>query len=332
MNNLHPHWHSTDDDEAEAETQSIPVRITHASKDPEELMTVSRKPAAFFGMLIVAALGVTFFHESQNIVGQLPSQPPIIHITDDGLQPEEITVEQGVLLEWINEQEAPQILESDTLCNAIDECLYTDIAFPGDHVVFAIPADVPTGTYQYASITDPTLRGQITIIGQTLPLAPADTEEIETDTIVEENFMPEEVVPIPEVKQEPTYELPEEVLPVIEEEPEVTAITELETINTAPPLFAPLVPEIEDVELTPASVVSPSAQALPMNPNTVGIQQIRGPVTTASVGETQHSGAPPITGYKPFKQPDTGIGTWTLLMFSAIGVALVARRAKQHSL
>ena len=65
---IHPNWHTTDDEEV------VPVRVVQREEKkemPTQTMTVSRRPAAIFGILLVVGMTTFFYHGVQNLTGQI---------------------------------------------------------------------------------------------------------------------------------------------------------------------------------------------------------------------------------------------------------------------
>jgi plastocyanin len=162
MNPLHQDWHDTGKDE-----QVVPVRSAKESSSNETCLAggipVSRKPAAILGMLIVSSLAFTYYHESSQVTGQVANTSQTVLISEDGLDPLSVSVQQGQTITWINKQSIPHILQSEDLCNANGDCLYTPTVFPGEQINFEITNEIIPGTYTYVSVTSETVAGEIVV-------------------------------------------------------------------------------------------------------------------------------------------------------------------------
>ncbi|MFH0770558.1 MAG: hypothetical protein V1926_04230 [Candidatus Peregrinibacteria bacterium] len=102
--------------------------------------------------------------------------------------------------------------------------------------------------------------------------------------------------------------------------------------SSAAAALSPAVPEPVTRE-APATVVG-NLGGIPTNPNTVAAQ--RGAIGTSqasgqSSAAALHAGAPqaPITGYKPFKQPQTGPGMWVIVVIGTVTLAGMIRRMQR---
>lgn len=173
MSSLHPDWQQTEVDE---------VPITIRPSTPKEPETVSRKPAAIAGILLVIATGTVFFGGIQELTGQIATpSTQTIRITNAGVEPSRIEVRVGTTLTWINEKENEQIITSNTLCNERGFCLRTKLLSPGDGDSFTITQDITAGSYAFSSETDPLVAGVIVV---------TDTTEVfhDLDTIVAQSL------------------------------------------------------------------------------------------------------------------------------------------------
>lgn len=148
---LHPHWESTD---------SLPA---HPTRIPVTPTFCSRRPAALVGIGLTVLLGTAlFFRELSLIQGQLTDPPVTIRITPTGLVPSAVTLPPGGTIEWVNEQEKPHILSSESLLTP-DGPLYTTAIFPGERQRVAILGTHTPGDFPYVSLTDAGLSGTVTI-------------------------------------------------------------------------------------------------------------------------------------------------------------------------
>ncbi|MAE68268.1 hypothetical protein CL635_00445 [bacterium] len=199
MNNIHPDWQSEDD---------VPVPVTVKQSTNAEGIQISRRPAALVGMLIVIGVGFGFFRGTEGLIGQLAdSNVQTIRITSEGFQPALLEVEHGQTITWINEQDVPHILESDTLCSDTGFCLLTSTLFNGDSDNFTITPDMQPGSYQYSSSIEEGLVGEIVIITETVDDFTDITnilsddffgEPVGTTTEPPEGFDPQDFAPQPQ--------------------------------------------------------------------------------------------------------------------------------------
>lgn len=166
MSNLHPQWQTTDEGDTiipvRAAGSKLPAREESLGGQTMKTTTVSRRPAAVFGILVVVGMATLFYQGVDRLTGQLAATVDI-RIAESGFEPQEIAVARGQQLQWVNERSVPQYIISDTLCRPSGECLNTPTMFQGDTTSYLVPEDIPDGTYSYFSPTDPNLTGTITI-------------------------------------------------------------------------------------------------------------------------------------------------------------------------
>ncbi|MCF7844514.1 MAG: hypothetical protein K9M03_01650 [Kiritimatiellales bacterium] len=296
MSSLHPDWHETNQEE-----QVVPV---HGAKDDRNLpegIPVSRKPAAILGMLIVSSLAFTYYHSSSSIKGQVTDSAPIIHIKEDGIDPQSITVQQGQTVTWINEQAIPHIIESTDLCNADGACLYTPTVFPGEQVDFEISVEIAAGTYSYSSVTSEDVTGEIIVTATRSTPEPQDAQDPSPGDLTD-ILPPPPVAPTPPDSNEP----PENNIPSNQ------------------------LSDIPETATTPPSPPNPQNTNIPTNPN---VGKYNTPDTNIA-GTTNHNGAPPTINsvHKPLQQPQTGASSWIVFILSIAGLTWVTRRAFSYNL
>ncbi len=169
MHDIDPTW------QAEDETP-VPVTVKNTVPQEQRLVQtprkeISRRPAALVGVLLVIGIGCfVFFRGVSNLTGQLSEDTtqPVVHITADGLQPQELNVEHGQTITWINDTNKPEIIVSQTLCADTGYCLSSKSLFEGDSDTFSITPDMQAGIYDYTSATNPALTGKIIIVTNTV--------------------------------------------------------------------------------------------------------------------------------------------------------------------
>ncbi|HCI03476.1 TPA: hypothetical protein DE059_00965 [Candidatus Peribacteria bacterium] len=265
--------------------QPVPVRSVSQESTPSRASTsvISRKPAAIMGIVLVSAFSLTYFHSASSLTWQVADGSPIVVITEKGMKPKLLNAALGDNIKWTNEDTTPHILTSDTLCNDNRECLSTPTIFPGDEATFVIPMDITPGIYAYHSVIDSDVKGEINISAA----AAITTEGVNTEPIR----------PIVEQKREikdPAPAFPSD-FGFVPNKPK----------NIAPP---------PTFETTP--VIS---GGIPTNPNSG--KSFAMP-TTSAVQPNAHTGAPPVvTGHRPISQPQTGAGTWVVVVMFVLSVA-----------
>lgn len=337
MNDLHPHWESTDGCDYDPtvpspekpEKKSVPIAVA----------STSRRPAAFVGILFVVGFVFLFFFEGvERITAQLSSGTEIL-ITSVGLEPLNATVNAGEIITWRNDQDMPHIIQSDELCQLDGTCLFTATMFRGDTTQYELTADILPGTYTYYSATDPDMSGTIDVVGEAVALPPAVEPVAPVIEEEPEILLPPtavEPVNVSDVTDEEQDES-EEALLAFEEEPTAA----IESVPPPPPpsrasaawhgresadLRVPLSDEPEQQDFKPAA---PPAN-IPVNPYTVESGRVHPFGATGGVPvETLH-GAPPAYGYATGpadRQPETGAGmNWLVSILSLIGFYALMRR------
>ena len=189
MTDIHPHWHSTQD---EREVPGIgPAKIV-VNAEATVLATTktrsaSRLPAAIVGIIVVLGVGTALLQGTSILRGQsspdsnaghaampVNSGAVVIHVTSGGLVPPRAIVMRGGQIIWQNDQNVPQVFRSSTLKDGSGHLLYTSPIFSGEHFIFAIPETAEETEYPYNSITSAQFAGSIVI---TASLKPATNAE-----------------------------------------------------------------------------------------------------------------------------------------------------------
>lgn len=315
---LHPEWDSSEHSSGDGERIAIDIE-SEATPDilqATEEKTISRKPAAVVGMLIVAAVFFVSIQGLDSLTGSVGSESATIRIGSAGFIPSSIEVSQGTTIEWTNEAEAPHILESETLCDAEGACLYTPMILQGETVSFDVLSNIPPGTYTYNSAILPDIVGEIIVQGNEVePIT--DTMEASHNTPATNNETQDVTEPSAE---DSLTEATNEVETEVEPEPEAHGIESLFPNASNTPEPASTVTPAP----TPSRSPSLTSQAIPTNPNVVGTVHnaapaaIRAPATNP---QSLHNGAP-----RPMRQPETGAGVWAVLAMSLCGFWLVTKR------
>ena len=181
MTDLHPHWHSTGDDDSVTRSPSAaPKAGVRVSVKP-----AARLPGAIMGIVTFAIIGFTLAGGWEPITAQLgggsssasPTAagssaaaapkvqlPPVeIHISPTGFQPASVTVKPGQMITWVNDQSIPHILTSQTLRNGSGIFLNTPAIFPGGRESFTVGEKETDREHIVVSATDQTLRGTVIV-------------------------------------------------------------------------------------------------------------------------------------------------------------------------
>lgn len=138
MTDIHPHWQ-------EEEETPVAVRVKTHENEPK---TLSRRPAAIFGMIAVLVIGFFLFEGTNVLRGQVASGPTVL-IAEGIILPESIEVEHGQTITFINDREALVTISSSTLCSDTGFCLETRPLERGEAATFSITPDMQSGTYEY---------------------------------------------------------------------------------------------------------------------------------------------------------------------------------------
>ncbi|MDA1208449.1 MAG: hypothetical protein O2904_00255 [bacterium] len=302
---IHPDWQNTD-----AETEEVPVHDVNAPA-PTEMHTISRRPAAIAGILLVVGSASLFMHGVDTLTGQL-TEPISVILADTGIDPVEITVPAGEEVRWTNQQEIPQYLISDTLCSpSADECMSTSTMFEGDEISYTIPADVPAGSYEYFSPTDPSLTGTIIVTkGSSKTVTPAKNGDTPAAGTTEPSPVDSVASALTSAQQRLLDSIQKQLQ--IEKDTNKTKTIHRNTDTSIPTANAPI-------------------NGIAQNPYTIGgIANV--PIANAGNGQgfvppTQER--PQTFGnnqiQKPYRQADTGAEVWAVLVLAIAGLWLVTR-------
>lgn len=157
MTPLHPHWQSTEDEQ--------PVRVRDASQPKR--VGISRLPAAIVGIALILGAAVYSFGGLETILGQVTPQTAdvTVRLTPDGADPVELDIRPGQVIRWINDDQIPHILTSETLPSGTNEPFASSAIFPQSDFFYTVPANAVSGTHEYVSETAGDIGGEITIIG-----------------------------------------------------------------------------------------------------------------------------------------------------------------------
>lgn len=315
-------WHITED---EAE---VPVRIVSQTSEKNTVRPVSRKPAAIVGIVLATAIGALFTFDKSDFefMGQVTPEQTI-RITNSGLEPQLVTVEPGETITWINEQQIPHYLVSDTLCSSGDtNCMSTETAFQGQEITYTIPTNIAAGAYTYFSPTDTNIIGTISITGasgtpQATPTPDTNVCYSPSDCATPKfcSSLQDGIVPGTCIESQPVVQTtPTSSDTTSDSNPTVADSTTTETISDP----VPTNPLLEAIQRQLALDQGATNQNTTGN-NTVGTNAplaIPGLPQNPYTVSNPDTGPPPIVGgvqasttvQMPFSQPQTGLGSWMI--------------------
>lgn len=169
MHTDYPLWETTKDD------QVVPIRVVGSA--PMRTPATKRSPAALFGITIMVFAGFMMFGGIRIFSAQVVENEIKIVISDDGMDPIEITVKPGQHIRWINNGSIPHVLESSSLKDEKGKAMETTAIFPGSEITYELPASTLDGIYEYVSKTSKKINGRITVqsIGSTTTTSIATT-------------------------------------------------------------------------------------------------------------------------------------------------------------
>ncbi|NOS68228.1 MAG: hypothetical protein HOO67_07800 [Candidatus Peribacteraceae bacterium] len=184
---LHPHWHSTPDDDGAVHPSdgACPAELAESERSGVHISVqpASRLPAAIAGIAIFTLVGVTLAGGWQAVSQALLSAqvggpgssaspavapellaPVLIHIgAGGGFEPASVTVKPGQEIIWINDQSIPHILTSQTLRDGSGAYLNTPAIFPSSQISFIVGPKEIDRTHAVTSTTDQTLAGTVIV-------------------------------------------------------------------------------------------------------------------------------------------------------------------------
>lgn len=181
MTDLHPHWHSTGDDEGVIRPSAPePEPVSESGGVHINIQPASRLPAAIAGIAIFTVLGITLAGGWRAVSDTFTAQvggsgsstsssagaltPVEIHISgSSGFQPESVTVRPGQQIIWINDQSIPHILTSQTLRDGSGAYVNTPAIFPGARITFTVGPRETNRQHIVTSTTDQTLVGTVIV-------------------------------------------------------------------------------------------------------------------------------------------------------------------------
>ena len=137
-----------EDAHATSASEESGIRIPVRSK-----VTVSRIPAALFGMLAVLLAGVLYIRVLPDLRGEvlIPNLNgyALVHLTDNGVSPVTVHVYPGQTVTWQNDRTIPESITSDELKDGSGNVLHTAMIEPGETQSIVIAATQAIGMYAY---------------------------------------------------------------------------------------------------------------------------------------------------------------------------------------
>ena len=318
---LHPAWLS----EPGAEPVAVRVRETAAQQTAPARVTVSRRPAAAAGILVVMGLLASVYGTQDLFPGQLsaPSSTTTdaalsIRITETGFDPKTLSVRPGDTVTWINNAAIPYILTSADI-ETVDGPLDTSPIFPESSLAVTIAKGAKTGKFTYISQTS-TDTGELMIDAAA---APASAPSPATNAVVS-SAAP---APVSSVTAPPVAAVSSapRVSPSSQPRPSPQPMPARSEAAKAPPQNIPVIP-------------TTAVGAIPRNPYAINKPSYVDPVqptsSKASVASSSkgHGGAPSkpvasVTDHKPTSQPGSGPENWIVAIVSVLSLCALGMQA-----
>lgn len=331
---LSPAWLSTNDEENRSGASALPgpnlAEPTAVVRVPVSSHRVSRAPAAVVGILVSVGMGFSLLNGMDGMKAQIPGiaakklESTIeIRITDEGMSPRIVDAAPGQKIVWINEQNIPHILESETLLGENGSLLYTPAIFPGGSQEFWVSPLQEPGRHSYLSTTSMDIFGEINVtdanaaadpaqsstdtLSRTLSAPVADSDALATTDQALTNEWPQDSA-ISDASYDMDQTTEESTSRIIESDENPDTIDSSDPLAPNPRPLGSLLNGGEE---------SLNQDALiPYNPYTVGSDN----TYVSDTAGTLHGGAP-IKGHKPIRQPSTGPGLWIV---SVLSIGLLA--------
>ena len=313
---LHPAWLS----EPGAEPVAIRVRETAAQQAAPVRVTVSRRPAAVAGILVVIGMLASVYGTTDLFSGQLsmPLAAPAdaalsIRITETGFEPKSLKVRPGDTVTWINNATIPFILASPDI-ETVDGPLDTSPIFPESSLAVTIAKGAKTGTFAYISQTS-TDTGEL-VIDATAPAASAPSAPAQ-------NTVVSSVPPAP-------VSAPAAPVAAASSAPRPMSSSEQRS-SVRPVSSAPAKAPAQNIPVIPTTAVG----AIPRNPYAINKPSYVDPVQPASSAvssKATHAGAPSknvasVTDHKPVSQPGSGPENWIVAIVSIVSLCALGMQA-----
>lgn len=317
---LHPSWLS----EPGAEPVAVRVRETSAQQTAPARVTVSRRPAAVAGILVVMGVLASVYGTKDLFPGQLTipltgtaDAALTIRITETGFEPKTLSVRPGDTVTWVNNASIPHILTSQDI-ETVDGPLDTSPIFPESSLAVTVAKGAKTGTFTYISQTSPHT-GELVIDATAAASSVASTPV--------QNAAGSSAAPVPASSLAPP-------VAAVSSAPKAAASSKPKPASK-PASSAPAKEAIRDIPVIPTTAVG----AIPRNPYAINKPTYVDPVQPASVAsssaatsKTTHAGAPQkpvasVTNHKPVSQPGSGPENWIVAIVSALSLCTLAAQA-----
>lgn len=305
---LHPSWQN------EPGAEPVPVRIRPSQEEQPRRVTVSRRPAAVAGILVVLGVMASVYGTHDLFPGQAVGTTPVttgitVRITETGFEPAKVSVRPGDTVTWINQSTIPHILTSESV-ETVDGPLDTSPIFPESSVAVTIAKTAKTGTFTYISQTS-VLTGQLEVNTAT-PTSVVSSVVVSSASSV--NNIPVSVA----ASSVPAQVAVSSVRSVVRSTPSSRA-----PVSSRTP--TPVVPVI------PTTAIG----AIPRNPYAINKPDYVDPVQPVSSASskkssTAHAGAPvkaSVTDHKPKTQPGSGPENWIVAFGALVALTALATQA-----
>lgn len=193
---IHPDWHDTEEPQSNVRT-SVRVEIAAEGRSAlkRDRRVASRLPAAITGIGVVLMILATIGGKELWLLGQsiprvLPEGPKthMVTVTEDGLEPPEITVAPGDRIVIMNTSKTTQIFESATLqdndaaVEGEEAFLYTPALYEGTDYRFTVPETQPLGEHVVQSIITDEWKFTVTVEGAQSRPDPIDTDSSSSES------------------------------------------------------------------------------------------------------------------------------------------------------
>lgn len=291
MSSLHPHWHTTDEDERPVRINAaVPAAVMPQIQQAPVIERAKRTPAAFIGIALFAAIGFAAFQGVSGMVGQILDDGTPIRITQTGVVPLVLTIKPGDKITWINESTIPHILSSETLPTNDNKPFMSTAILPSSKYSYTVPSDALSGTNDYISETSEVIMGQI-IIDPAAPLQAVTTSSAGF-AVTSSVYSSQATVPA--------------YVPV--------AAVSSAAVSSAGFAFSNIPASTDDATFV--------GNTIPQNPYTVGTSNT--PLPSRQQAKTINT---QINEHRPMSQPETGMGAWMIGMLSFVAFWMVCRKA-----
>lgn len=320
---LHPSWQSESRDVPDDAPDGQPVTVNARRDAPvPSPQTVSRRPAAAFGIVLALGLLAAVYGTSSLLHGQTSPAPqtqtqtgPTVRITESGFDPPILAVRPGDTVTWINESSIPHLLSSQDI-ETVDGPLDTSPVFPDSSMAVTIAQDAKTGTFRYVSLTS-TLSGELTV-DTAAPVAGLSSARASSLATADPPAAPSSAVAAApsSAPMEPS--------------------TPRSSLRPLPPVPS----SAPDVPVIPTAAVG----TLPRNPYALNRPDYVDPVqpsspssarSSSSASATVHAGAPleppTVTRHTPTSQPGTGPDDWAVVVMAVVAMGTLLVHARKRT-